>query len=254
MPDLWETVGGFIPDPVTATAGVAQLIQAALFLGILGAIVFLLFKFKLLYKFPVDIDIFQVKKGVLQLVDKDKARRVKKKDGQEYYDVKKRNFKWYPPTFEGQLDVKGGKKTKLYVQELSHNEWQIIDPASFIKADPKEYRKLEIESQVRYWKNLEDMKADQKWNKESSWKKLLELAPTIVTVAFVVLFIYFIGTYVITPVMGTFGAVSSMSADMFEQSSALLERSTQYVEMLLALNNVEYTPTWVNTTNESVIA
>lgn len=245
-----DALGGFIPDPVAITGGIAQFMQGMIYVVIIGVVFFLLMKFKILYKYPVEIDIFQVRKGVLSLVDRDTARRVKKKDGEEYYDVKKRNFKWHPPTFEGQLDLKGGKKTKLYVQELSHNEWKIIDPTSFIKAKPEDYQILERESLVRYWKNLEDAKDDVKWKKEDKLKALLNLLPTVIMFVGIGIFIYFFGTYVITPVLG----YANMGQELLTQSMALLEKSTEYVELIMANTNASYVPSWVNTTNESVIA
>lgn len=248
-----DFIGGMVPSGMDVAVGITQVMQGIMWIAVIGGIAFILFKFKLLYRFPVDIDILQVRKGVLSLIDKDKARRVRKKDGEEYYDVKKRNFKWYPPTFEGQMDIKGGKKTKLYVEELSHNNWRIIDPASFVKADPKAYKLLERESQVRYWKNLEDMKDELKWKKEDKWKSVRDMAVWIGLGAFMFLFFYGAGTYIITPVLGTINSADDMIINVLEKSNELLERSTQYVELILKQNNVAATLPWLNTTNESVI-
>jgi len=250
MPGPLDALGGMMPDAVGITAAFTQIINLVVIVAVIGGIMFLLLKLKILYKFPVEIDIFQVRNGRLQLVDRDKARRVKKKDGEEYYDVKKRSFKWYPPTFQGQLDVKGGKKTKLYVQELSHNEWQIIDPTSFIKAGDDAYRTLEREAQVRFWKNLEDSKDEMKWKKEDKLKKLMEALPVVIMFVGMGIFLYFFGTYVVGPVLD----YSNSGAVLLERASELLERSTEYVELLLTQTNTSYVPSWVNTTNASVIA
>jgi len=239
MPSPFDYIGNIFPSPVGAVAGIAQIMQVVVYLGIFVAVIFLMFKFKLLYKFPVQFDIFQVKNRVLQLVDTDRGRRVKGKDNREYFDIKKRNFKWYPPSFEGQVVIKGGKKSKIYVVELSHNDWEIIDPASFIKAEPTDYKRLEKETLVRYWKNVEDDKADLKWRKEDKWKKIMDAMPTVIMFVGIGIFLYFFGNYVVVPVMGTFGGVTSQSQALLAQSIVLLEKSTQYVEMLLRLNNIQ---------------
>lgn len=251
MPSPFDYLGNIFPSPIGAVVGFAQIVQAIIYIGIIAAIVFLLFKFKLLYKFPVQFDIFQVKNGVLQLLDTDKGRRVKKKDERQYFDIKKRNFKWYPPSFEGQVAMKGGKKSKIYVVELSHNNWEMINPSSFVKAEPADYKRLEKESLVRYWKNVEDDKADIKWRKEDKWRKILDALPTVIMFVGIGIFLYFFGTYVVIPVMGTFGGVTKTSQELLQQSTVLLEKSTEYVDLLLRLNNVQV-PSNI-TINESVI-
>lgn len=248
MASPFDVLGSLFPSPVGATMAVAQVLQAVVFLGVIGGIIFVLFKLKIFYRYPIQFDIFQVKNGVLQLVDTDKGRRVKKKDGREYFDVKKRNFRWFPPSFEGQVVMKGGKKAKIYVIELSHNEWEIINPKNFVKAKPEDYERLEKESLVRYWKNVEDDKADLKWRKEDKWKKILDALPTVVMFVGIGIFLYFFGTYVVVPVMGSFGGITAQSQELLVQSSSLLEKSTQYVEMLLAQRGIYY-PEF----NESVI-
>ena len=235
-----DALGGF--DAVGAAGMAGQAIQAVIILIVLGVVTFAVLKLKIFYKFPISFDIFQLKGGVLQLVETDSGRRVtKKKDKEMYIDVKRRNFRWYPPSYLAQTMMKGGKKSKIYVLELSHNEWQVIDPSKFIRAKPEDYKRLEQEAVVRFWKNTEDAKADVKWKKEDKWKQIMDVLPTVIMFVGIGIFLYFFGTYVITPVMATFGGVTTQGIAMLEKSSELLERSTQYVELLLKLQGIDYT-------------
>ena len=253
MADPLSGFGSFLPDAVGMMGIYTQIVNVIVTVGIIAAIAIVLLKFKILHKYPVEVEIWQVKNGRLQVVGRDKARRVQnRKDGEEYYDVKKRNFKWYPPTFQGQTMMAGGKKTKIYVVELSHNEWKIVDPASLISATPEEYKNLENESTVRFWKNIEDDKADLKWKKTDNWQKLREVLPTVIMFVGMGIFLYFFGTYVVVPVMSTFGGVTSQSIALLERAIVMTERSTQYIELLLAQNGIA-SPYSIPVPNESVI-
>lgn len=244
-----------LPSAIDATVMFTQIVQVVVTLVIIAVIVLAAKRFKLFYKYPVDIEILKMMSdGKLRAYDSDKARRVREKDGEEYYDVKKRNFHWYPPTFQSQLLKSGGKKVKIYVRELSHNNWEIIDPSTLVKATSKDFQKMQDESTIRFWHNVESEKADIKWKKTDNWKKLMDLLPTAVMLMGIGIFIYLFGNYVIIPVLNQAGAVNAQTTSVLKTASALLERSTQYVELIMRQNGVPLdNAPWLNATNESVI-
>lgn len=247
MPDI---IPGFNLnfDILGIFAGATQVMNMIIIIAVIGIATFFLMRFTV--KFPTDFDIFQIKNGSLQQVDTDKGRRVKKKDGEEYYQIKKRKFKWYPPTFEGQLGVSGGKRAKIYVQELSHNVWQVIDPKVFVTGKPEDYKILENEGTIRFWKNLEENKAKFKWNKDDKWKKIMDVLPLAIICVGVGLVFYFLGNYIIIPIMDRSAGIQGQTVEVLNYSAQLMNKSVQYIDMLtqmLIANGIKV-PTTVNGT------
>ena len=217
-----------LPSWVEITYWISQFITIIFFIGIISGVTwFILVKKKWLAKFPVIVDIFKINNGVLQRIDSDKARRVKKKDGEEYYEFKKRNIKWHPPTFEALIS--GPKNTsKLFLKELSQDEFEIIEPKTFLTANANDYDKVENEQVIRFWKNLEENKAHFKWNKDSKWDKLINALPIVLSLFGLGLFFYFFGTYVLVPTLASAGR----GDELLKQSMAMLDASMRYMEAM----------------------
>jgi len=242
MPDILP-FNVALPSWVEVTYWISQFITVVFFIGIIGVGVWLLMRKKRFVKFPVFTFIFKVVNEKLHWVDNDKTRRVKKKDAEEYYEFKKRNIKWHPPTFEGL--VPGPKNTSLlFLKELSQDEFEIIDPRKFISASPNDYDAIENEQVVRFWKNLEENKAHFKWNKDSKWEKLINALPIVLSLFGLGLFFYFFGTYVLAPTL----AASNQGQVLLDQSMKMLDTSMRYMEAMGIHPNITNAITEVNGT------
>jgi hypothetical protein len=216
-----------LPSGMELTYWISQAVAYIFLIGIFGVIVWLIMKKKWFAKFPVNVDIFKVENGICQWVDADKARRIKKKDGEIFYQFKKRSVKWHPPTYEALL--RSNKNTsKLYLKELSQDEFEIIDPKMFVTGKSEDYDRVEKESNVRFWKNLEENKAHFKWNKDNKWDKLINALPIVLSLAGLGLFFYFFGTYVLVPTL----AASNQGTALLDQSMKMLDTSMRYMEAL----------------------
>ena len=236
MPDIIPGLSVQLPSALDVMSVITTFTTLVIFIGAIGLVAWFLTRNRKLGKFPVIVDIFQVKNGNLQWVEADRARRRKKKDGEEYYEFKKRNVKLPAPTFEGLVNGPRGV-SRLFLKELSHDEFEVIDPKSFITGKPDDYEKIEVEHNVRFWKNLEENKAHFKWNKENKWDKLINALPIVLSLFGLGLFFYFFGTYVLVPTLGAAG----QGQQLLEQSMSLLDKSTQYVELILRANGYNMT-------------
>lgn len=251
MPDILS----FLPSATDATIIFTQIMQVVVTLGIVAAVAFFLKRKKVFYKFPVDVMIFKIMNdGKLRAYDTDKVRRVHEQDNEEYFDVKKRGFKWYPPTFEAQLLKSDGKRTMIFVKELSHNNWEIMKPEELIGVDIDGFKKMQDENTIRFWKTVEDEKADIKWAKDNIWDQLKNWMPTILMIVGLGVFIWLFGSSILIPTMNTASAINTQTVEVLEKAANIMERSTEYLEILLFQSNSSYVPSWVNRTNESVIA
>lgn len=251
-------------DPTSLARGVNMAMMVGLAIAVIGIIVFIGMKKKWFFKFPTTFDIMKVENGVLTTVDTDQGRRVlkKNKDGsikELYYDIKKRNFKWYPPSFESSIGTKRGK-SKFYVRELYPNKWEIIDPKSFVTGSPADYKRVEGDELDSYFKNTQDDMAELKYKfDEGTLNKLLNMIAPILPIIVAGVVLIIIMTQAVIPMWEkAAGAVSEnyqLSNDNLNQSIQLLDKSTQYIDYLTRLliaNGMKVPVTIVNATNVSV--
>ena len=230
MADL-GVIGMELPSMIDVMSGVTTVVTLLIFIGAIGFGFWFLTKNKKLGRFPVAVDIFQVKNGSLKWVDGDSARRKKKKDGEEYYEFKKRKIKWSPPTFQAMVNTAKGK-SKLYLKELSHDSFEILDMAQLVTAGVVDYKKVETDHVVRFWKVLEGNKARFKWNKDNSWDKLINALPIVLSLFGLGLFFYFFGNYILVPTLATTGT----SNLVLEKATQVLDASIRYMEGMGVFN------------------
>lgn len=234
-------------DPYSTLMGVNFVFTVVVVIAMFAVVFVIMWKKKMFYKFPVSFEVMKVENGLLSTVDFDKGRRVIKKhrDGsikELYYDIKSRNFKWYPPSFETSVATKKGK-SKFYVRELYPNKWEIIDPKAFVTGEPKDYKRVEGDELDSYFKNTQDDVADLKYRlDESGWDKLVKLLSPVLPIAVAGIVFILIATQVLLPAMDKANAVTmaieASNANM-NMSTQLLDKSTSYVELLLRLNGYE---------------
>jgi len=221
-------------DPAGIIVNLTYALQLGFALILVGGIVFVIWRKRWFVKFPTRAMIFRMRGKDLFLVDEDKARRVKnKKDGEIYYEFQKRaGLKWKPPSFEF-LSPTTKNKSVMFLKELAQDDFEIIDPKAFLATTPEEYEKIEHEEVDRFFKNVQDDKAKIKWRQESSFKKLMDALPLIMSIMGVALFFYIFGQYVAIPLIQQYSGMFNQASLINEQSMALLDKSTSYVEMLL---------------------
>jgi hypothetical protein len=216
---------------------------AIVILAIVAVFLVIGFKKKWFFKFPTVFDIMKVENGNLSTVDTDFGRRVLKKnrDGsikELYYDIKKRNFKWYPPSFESTVATKKGR-SKIYVRELYPNKWEIIDPKSFVTGKPEDYRRTEGDELDSYFKNTQDDMAELKYKMDSSgWDKLLGMLSPILPIAVAGIIFILIATQVLLPAMdraNTVVAAIDASSQNMNMSTTLLDKSVQFLDYVIQI-------------------
>jgi hypothetical protein len=249
MADLLPGMGNLMPviNPYDIASGLNLAVIAAFVLILGGVFAFFAIKKKWFVKFPTSIEIMKVENGILTTVDNDYGRRVvkKNKDGsilELYYDIKKRNFKWYPPSFESSVATKKGK-SKMYVRELYPNKWEIINPAAFVTGKTEDYKRTEGDELDSYFKNTQDLAAKNRYKLPESGldaliKGILPILPIAISVILLIVFF----TQVVFPMMGQYSvgqAYLQLTAEQINTSTNLLDKSTQYVEMLMRLNGYQ---------------
>ena len=259
MADIVPGIGLPQIDPYAVLQGLNFVVIAVVFILMFVVVFVFLWKKKLLWKFPTLFEIMKVENGMLTTVDFDQGRRVIKKhrDGsikELYYDIKKRNFKWFPPSFESSVATKRGK-SKFYVRELYPNKWEIIDPKAFVTGKETDYKRVEGDELDSYFKNTSDDVADLKYKlEESGWDKLMKLLGPVLPIAVAGIIFIIISTQVLLPAMdkanAITGAMQSANANV-NASTQLLDKSTQYVELLinLLISNGIKVPVGYNITN-----
>lgn len=221
-------------DPGQILVNLTYALQVIFLLILVGGILFVIWRKRWFVKFPTTAMIFRMRGKKMFVVDEDRARRVKnRKDGEIYYEFKKRpGIKWKPPSFEF-LSPTTRNKSVMYLKELAQDDFEIIDPKAFLSTSPKDYKKVEHEEVDRFFKNIQDEKARIKWRQESSIKKLMEALPLIMSIMGVALFFYIFGQYVAIPIINQYSGMFAQAAILNEQSQLLLDKSTSYVELLL---------------------
>lgn len=220
-------------NPAQLVVGLSFLLQFVFLLVLFGGVGFILIKKNVFAKFPTTALIFRMRGEKMFLIDEDKAKRIKKKDGEIYYEFKKRpGVKWKPPSFEF-LSPTTKNKSVMFLKELAQDDFEIIDPKTFISANSESYRLVEHEEIDRFYKNLQDEKARGKWKQEGRWDKLITALPTILSIMFIAIFFYIVGQYVIIPVMNQFGGSVNQAIILNNQSAVLLDKSTSYLDILL---------------------
>lgn len=224
-----------LPDMYTMMQWFSTIGYVVLIVAMLGVFAFMAMRGGWFSKYPTEVDIFQVKSGSLQLVDNDKARRRKnKKDGEEYYYFKKRKIKWKPPTFESLVQGKKGK-SHLYLKELSQDEFEIIDPRVFITGNIDDYKKVESESLDRFYKNIQDDKADLKWNKQSTWDKLLPILTWVIPIMMIGILIWITVSYGVLPILDRVSGAAGIVNQQLNISTQILDKSITYIDYLTRL-------------------
>ena len=238
MPDILETIGFGSINMLDIMSVITTTVTLLLFVGAIGVVIFFIMRSGKIKvgKYPVKVDIFKIMNGSLKWVEGDSARRVKKKDGEEYYEFKKRNVKWNPPTFQAMVNTTKGN-SKLYLKELSHDNFEIINPAAFVTGKEEDYKRIETDHVVKFWNVLEHNKANYKWNKDDKWKKLIDALPIVLSLFGLGLFFYFFGTYILVPTLGQ----ANSGQVLLQQSMELLDKSTTYIDTLLRLNGINPT-------------
>lgn len=244
MPDILPGVGMPEIDAYGLLQGLNMGVMTLAIVMMVGVFAFIGYKKKWFFRFPTSFEVMKVENGALSTVDVDNGRRVlkKNKDGsikELYYDIKRRNFKWYPPSFESSVSTKKGN-SKFYVRELYPNKWEIIDPKSFVTGKAEDYKRTEGDELDSYFKNTQDDMAEIKYKLPgSAWDSLVKAILPILPIAVSVVMLIIFFSQVIFPMMDRYNIVGSMlsvSQENLNASMILLDKSTSYVEMLLRLN------------------
>jgi hypothetical protein len=252
MADIIPGIGGIsMPDPLSVTAGITNVMYAVILISIMAAIVMLGYKKKIFWKFPTKFEVLKVEGGTVTGKYTDYGRRVvKKKNGvvtELYYDIKNANFHWIPPSyanmvpevkakFDGNNIPSGKGKSTIFVKELSHNAWEVINLKDFVTGTKGEYDSIGSQEADSYFKNTTDDMIENKFKlSPSKWKPFIDALPILMSLLGIGLFFYFFGTYILVPTLDRGNAAH----DDLAMAQQLLNQSTQYVEMLLRLNGYQ---------------
>jgi len=104
---------GLIPTGATISGIINVIMYGLITIGILGGIIVFFWKvWNPLKRYPIDLTIWAGREKNL-IEHTDKARRVRNKEGEIYYDFKKLGIKWRPPSMTNLIlkrDVKKGKE------------------------------------------------------------------------------------------------------------------------------------------------
>lgn len=231
MPDL---LGGVIPQVniPQLMAGMNTAFQIIIVFGFLAIFVTVGWKKKLFHRYPTKFFVYRVMGGTLGEVKQDSGRRVvKRKHGKItdfYYDVRKANFKWIPPSYE--FMQKLGKGAVVHVREISHNNWEAFDPAKLVKGEALEYRSAEKNELDDYFKNTQDDMAEIKLTKEKDkWAKIFEWAGPAI-------FVLLVGIAVAVaagPLGELYATTAAQAKPVLDQSTIALERSNTLFDAAL---------------------
>src|SRR3990172_3701790 len=229
-----------LPSSYEGLQILAFVVQLALILVFVAGLTLLVIKKRWFMKFPTIVHIFRMRGDSLSLIDIDNIRRVKKKDGEIYYEFRKRTgLKWKPPSFE-MLGSTSKNKTVLYLKELSQDSFEVIDPRVFISTTPDQFKSVEHEEIDRFYKNVQDEKARLNWKLEGGWEKFLRAITPVLPIAVARIIFLLISTQVLLPAMDKANAITSAiqaSNINLNASTNLLDKSTAYIDLLLRQQN-----------------
>lgn len=221
-------------DPYGTAVGVMNGVTMFSIIMIFAVIGIFAWKKKMFAKWIGTAEIFKMYGGVLSYVDSDKVRRVKKKvDGvqKEFYDFKNRNIVWQPPSFE-QIVSTGKRKFKIYLEELSHDTFRVLDMSQMLKMQPGEgYKGIQSEVSDRQWREIQHEAAVIKHAKEDKWANIRNMAPTLIVVGMVVILLIFgVDAYVKMAQASNAGA--GQVAEALKLSTEMMNQSLRYMEFL----------------------
>lgn len=203
-----------------------QAMQVLIVFVCIGVFVFIGFKKKIFFKFPTKFYIYPVMGGKLTGVREDFGRRViKRKNGvvtDFYYDIKKADFKWHPPSYEFMLGTGEKGRAAVHVREISHQNWESFDPEKLVKAEALEYKSAEKRELDDYFKTTQDSAAKFKYALEKDkYQRIIDVIPAFLMLVGIGLAI----SLAIGPLGELYAASMGANNGVLDRSVTVLDRS-----------------------------